>query len=431
MEQSSSRQINIAKMIGGGYGDIWNFKGRYLAIKGGRGSKKSCNTSIRIPYNMMKYYHKYGLKPNCLVIRKHYNTNKESTFAQLRWALNYLGVADLWKVRFSPLELEYRPSGQKIIFRGIDDPDSITSITSADGYLCWVWWEEAYQVTSEDAFNKVDMSIRGDMPKPLYKQHILTFNPWSDRTWIKRRFFDLENMPDKVKRNILATTTTYKCNEFLGEDDIAIFEDMRKRNPRRYNIEGLGNWGIATGQVYENWKEEEFDWVSILNAKDSKGKNLFTPKFGLDFGYSIDPTAFIALLASTKLRKIYIFDEFYAPRMNNRQIFEKIQYKGFHNQLIKCDHDPRTINELNILGLHRAKEAKKGTIESGIQRLQDYDIIVHPKCKNTKMELENYVWATDTKTDDILNRPVDEYNHLMDAMRYACDDINRGTFRWN
>lgn len=113
-------------------------------------------------------------------------------------------------------------------------------------------------------------------------------------------------MPDKVKRNILATTTTYKCNEFLGEDDIAIFEDMRKRNPRRYNIEGLGNWGIATGQVYENWKEEEFDWVSILNAKDSKGKNLFTPKFGLDFGYSIDPTAFIALLASTKLRKIYI-----------------------------------------------------------------------------------------------------------------------------
>ena len=168
---------HLPTIIGKGYKSFWNFTGRYRCLKGGRGSKKSTTASFWYPYNMMKFYHQYGLKPNTLVIRRYYNTHKDSTYAQLKWAINQLGVSHLWKCTKSPLELIYKPSGQRIMFRGLDDPQSITSITVEDGYLCWVWWEEAFQCTNEDDFNKVDMSIRGEIPAPLFKQHTLTFNP--------------------------------------------------------------------------------------------------------------------------------------------------------------------------------------------------------------------------------------------------------------
>ena len=158
---------SLPKLIGKGYKKFWNFKGRYRVLKGGRGSKKSTTASFWFPYNMMKYWHQYGLKPCTLVIRRYYNTHRDSTFAQLKWAINRMGVSHLWKATKSPLELTYIPSGQKIMFRGLDGPQSITSITVEDGELCWVWWEEAFQCTNEEDFNKVDMSIRGEMPQPL------------------------------------------------------------------------------------------------------------------------------------------------------------------------------------------------------------------------------------------------------------------------
>lgn len=421
--------VKMGELIGKGYKEFWNFKGRYRVVKGGRGSKKSCDTSIWIIYNMMKYFVQYGLKPNALVIRKHYSIQKESTFAQLRWAINKLGVSHLWKVKNSPLELEFLPSGQRIIFRGLDDPDSITSITSADGQLCWVWWEEAYQIQSEEAFNKVDLSIRGDMPYPLFKQHTLTFNPWSSKSWIKRRFFDADPDP-----NILAITTNYLCNEFLGEDDIAIFERMKKDNPKRYSIEGLGEWGIATGQVYENYEIREFDWKALWDQyiDVKKEHRRFKLRLGLDFGYTVDPTAFVACLVDTKKLEIYIFDEYYKIKMSNKQIVNMIQYKGFGNEIIKADSaEPRTIDELKALGLRRIRGVVKGTIESGVQKLQDYKIIIHPRCENAAFEIENYVWDEDRKTGEMVNKPIDDFNHLMDALRYATDDISKATFRWN
>jgi len=177
---------NLPKLIGKGYKQFWNHKGRYRVLKGGRGSKKSTTASFWFPYNMMKYWHLHGLKPCTLVIRRYYNTHRDSTFAQLKWAINRMGVSHLWKATKSPLELTYIPSGQKIMFRGLDDPQSITSITVEDGELCWVWWEEAFQITIEEDFNKVDMSIRGEMPEPLFKQHTFTFNPWSEKIWLKK-----------------------------------------------------------------------------------------------------------------------------------------------------------------------------------------------------------------------------------------------------
>jgi len=425
---------SLPEIIGKGYKTFWNSKHRYRVLKGGRGSKKSTTASLWFPYNMMKYWHKYGLKPHTLVIRRYYNTHKDSTYAQLKWAINHLGVAHLWKATKSPLELTYIPSGQKIMFRGLDDPQSITSITVEDGYLCWTWWEEAFQCTNEDDFNMVDLSIRGEIPHPLFKQHTLTFNPWSDKIWLKKRFFDIVGSDGvNEEENILAITRNYDCNEFLGGDDLKIFEQMKAKNPRRYDIEGEGNWGIAEGLIFENWQELEFDIEEMKRSLDTYDRPKYKQLFGMDFGYTNDPTAFIALMVDEKNKEIFIFDEIYKTYMKNEHIRDAIKYKGYDNQRIAADSSaPKDIDTLKDMGLHRIYGAKKpkGSVNSGIQKLQDYKIYVHPRCTNTIVELSNYVWQPDRDTGKPSNEPMDEYNHLMDALRYATFELGRSNFSW-
>ena len=147
--------IDLQNIVGKNYNKFWHSKKRYVVCKGSRGSKKSTTTALKYPYLMMYYFHNYNLKPNLLVIRRYMNTNWNSTRAQLIWAINQLGVSHLWKIPKGEHTLTYKPSGQQILFRGFDDPQSITSITVADGNLCWVWIEEAFQITSEEDFNKL------------------------------------------------------------------------------------------------------------------------------------------------------------------------------------------------------------------------------------------------------------------------------------
>lgn len=404
-------QIRLSEVIGKGYKTFWNYKGRYRVVKGGRGSKKSTTSSLWIISNMMKYP-----LSNTLVVRKGYNTHKDSTFAQLKWAINKLEVSHLWKYTVSPLEITYKPTGQKIIFRGMDDPLKLTSITVDNGVLCWVWIEEAYEILKEDDFDKLDMSIRGELPKGYFKQITLSFNPWSDKHWLKRRFFDVED--DRV----LALTTTYRCNEFLAEDDKKQFERM---SPRRKRIEADGEWGIAEGLIFENWKVEEFDVKEIRKLKGA------VACFGLDFGYTTDPSAFSASIAvpieDTKNRwRIYIFDEFYKNGMSNRAIAELIKYKGYSKEKIIADsQEPKSIDEIKkVHGIRRIQGAEKGpdSIRNGIQFLQDCEIIIHPNCTNAEIEFSNYSWKKD-KTGKYTNEPVDDFNHFLDSLRYAMQVI--------
>lgn len=402
-------KINIAKILGSGYKEYWNCKKRYRAVKGSRGSKKSTTTALWIIYNMMKYP-----LANTLVVRKVFNTHKDSTWTQLKWATNKLSVSHLWNFSKSPLEATYIPTGQKILFRGLDDPMSITSITVEHGYLCWAWFEEAYQIMNEDDFNKVDMSIRGELPAGYFKQITLTFNPWSEKHWLKKRFFD---NPDN---NTLAITTTYRCNEWLGADDIALFEEMKKNNPRRYNIEGLGQWGIAEGLIFDNFIEQDFDYREIAKKQNVKSA------FGLDFGYSVDPTAFIATLIDDDAKSIYVYDEHYQKAMTNQDIAKMLKYKGFAKEVIIADSaEPKSIQEIKLAGVPRITAAAKGkdSILNGIQFIQNYRIIVHPKCENAIIELNNYVW--DTKQGQAVNKPIDSFNHLMDALRYSISHMNK------
>lgn len=419
------KQLSIRQIVGQGYDEFWNFKGRYRVVKGSRGSKKSTTAALWYIFNMMKYYHNYNLKPNLLVVRRYFNTNWDSTRAQLIWAINKLDVQHLWKIPKSEHTLTYIPSGQQILFRGLDDPQSITSITAPDGYICWVWFEEAFQITNESDFNKIDLSIRGDMPSPLFKQFTFTFNPWSERHWLKRRFFD---NPDE---NTLAMTTNYKVNEFLGDDDVQIYETMKIMNPRRYKIEGLGEWGIAEGLIYTKWKIEEFDVERLVNdnigKKDIRGLPNLVSCNGMDFGYN-DPTAFVGAYADKRAYKIYIYYEFFRATMENRKIAATLITDGFGKSIIKADsEDPRTINELRLLGLSGIRGARKGSgsVEGGIQKLQDYEIIVHPRCIHTIEALSNYAWKKDRNSDEITNTPEHDFSHIPDALRYGCEDLSK------
>jgi phage terminase large subunit len=402
----NEKVVRLKNIVGSGYKRFWDTRKRYRVVVGGRGSKKSTTASLWFIYNMMKIE-----LANTLVLRKVYKDHKDSTFAQLKWAINRLGVEDYWHSRLNPLELHYLPTGQKILFRGLDEPQSITSITVEYGYLCWVWFEEFFQINSEQDFNMVDMSIRGEMPEGLFKQITGTLNPWNEKHWIKKRFFD--DTPD----NTFTDVTTYHCNEFLDEDDIAIFEEMKVRNPRRYRVEGLGEWGIAEGLVYDNWIEQSFDKDELIKERPH-----LLADFGLDFGYTADPSALICTLIDKKKKELFIFDEHYQRGMRNEEIAEMLKYKGYAKERIIADSaEPKSIDEIKYNGINRIAPAQKGkdSILNGIQFLQGYKIIVHPKCTNTIFELNNYAW--DTKEGQIINKPVDDFNHLMDALRYAVE----------
>ena len=395
--------ISLPKIVGRGYKAFWNFKGRYRVCKGSRASKKSKTTALWYIYNMMKYP-----EANLLVIRKTFRTLKDSCYKELKWAVKRLKVEHLWDFTLSPLEAVYKPTGQRIYFRGLDDPLKVTSIAVDVGCLCWMWIEEAYEIMKEDDFNILDESIRGETPKGLFKQITITFNPWNERHWLKKRFFDAE--PDE---DILAITTNYLCNEWLDKADLKVFETMKKNNPRRYAVAGLGGWGIVDGLVYENWKEENFTLEDIKHCKSA---------FGLDFGYTNDPSAFFAGFIDIENKKLYVWDEFYEKGMSNKRISEKIIEMGYGKEKITADcAEPKSIDELNGLGL-RVKGAEKGkdSIANGIRWIQDLEIIIHPRCVNFLTEISNYTWDKD-KFDNKLNKPIDDFNHLMDAMRYALE----------
>lgn len=400
--------VHLPSIVGKHYGEFWRFKGRYKAVKGSRASKKSSTQSLKVITEIIE-----NPNINWLVVRKVERTLRDSCYAQLKWAIHRLKVDNFFKCSTSPLEITYKPTGQKILFRGLDDPLKVTSITVEVGSLCRLWIEEAYEITSEDAFDRLDESIRGQLPKGMYHQVVLTFNPWSDRHWLKKRFFD------EPSKNVLAMTTNYMCNEFLSEADLVLFEEMKK-NPRRYRTAGLGEWGIVEGLVYENWEERVFD-VHEISIRPS-----VRSAFGMDFGYVNDPSTLFCGLVDTVAREIYVFDEMYEKGMSNEDIRSKVSEMGYSKERIKADSaEPKSIAYLRKAGLTRIRAAKKGpdSIRAGISIIQDYKIIIHPRCVNFITEISNYTWDKD-KFDNAINKPIDDFNHLMDAMRYAMEDFD-------
>lgn len=401
---------SVRDFVGGGYDDFWRFKGRYRVCKGSRASKKSKTTALWYAIWLNKKGYENA---NLIVFRKTYRTIKDSCFTDLQWALERIGKIHEWNITLSPLEMTRKETGQKILFRGLDDTLKVTSITVKKGCLCWAWLEEAYEVMKEDDFNVLDESIRGECPEPLFKQWTITFNPWNEHHWLKKRFFD---DPDE---ETLAMTTNYMCNEWLDAADIKVFEDMRKRNPRRYAVAGLGGWGIVDGLVYENWKEEAFDHQSAAFRKAHPG---LVSAFGIDFGYTNDPSTLFCGLLDQENKQLFVFDEMYEKGMSNRRIADQVSQMGYGKEQITADcAEPKSIDELKGYGM-RVRPAQKGkdSVQNGIQWIQELEIIIHPRCVNFITEISNYTWDKD-KFGNTLNIPIDDFNHLMDAMRYALE----------
>lgn len=409
--------IYLPDIIGKGYKDFWNFKGRYRVCKGSRASKKSKTTALNFIYRLMKYP-----QSNLLVVRKTFKSIKESCFAELKWAINTLNVSHLWEYNTSNLQMTFKPTGQKIYFKGLDNPFKIASISVSNGVLCWLWIEEAFEIYNEQDFDLLQESIRGNVPNHLFKQITLTFNPWNENHWLKKRFFDTKNS------DILAITTNYKCNEWLDFSDKKMFSDMKINNPRRYQVAGLGNWGISDGLIYENFITQEFDYSLI-----SKRTDVFSV-FGLDFGYTNDPTALFCGLIDLNFKEIYVFNELYKKALTNFEIYQHIYSLGYSKETIYADSaEPKSISELRELGIFNIKPTKKGkdSVNNGIQFIQGFKIIIHPRCVNFLKEITNYTWAKD-KYGKSINKPIDEFNHLLDAMRYSMQSIyNSNVFSFN
>lgn len=407
----TDKKLSITKTIGSGYNEFWHNKNFYRVVKGSRGSKKSKTTALNFIYRLMEYEW-----ANLLVVRRFSNTNKQSTYTDLKWATNQLGVTHLFKFNDSLPEITYKPTGQKILFRGLDDPLKITSITVENGILCWAWFEEAYQIETFDKFSTVVESIRGSIDdSDFFKQITVTFNPWSERHWLKPTFFD----EDTKLNNTFSYTTTYRVNEWLDEVDIARYEDLYRTNPRRARIVCDGDWGVAEGLVFENFEVKEFDWVKKLKEKQ-------VVAHGSDFGFTQDPTTLISTIVDIQNKELWIYDEHYQRGMLTDEIYQMYLDKGLKNAKIIADSaEKRLITEIKRKGISNLKPSIKGqgSIMQGVQFIQGFKIYVHPTCEHTIEELNTYTFDQD-KDGNWLNKPIDANNHLMDALRYSLEEFH-------
>lgn len=406
-----SNVIDLQSKIGGGYNEFWNNKNFYRVIKGSRGSKKSKTTALNYIYRIIKYDW-----ANLLVVRRFSNTNKQSTYTDLKWATNQLGVVHLFKFNESLPEITYKPTGQKILFRGLDDPLKITSITVDKGLLCWAWFEEAYQIETYDKFSTVVESIRGSLNVPeFFKQITITFNPWSERHWLKKTFFD----EDTRLNNVYSNTTTYRVNEWLDDVDVARYEDLYRTNPRRARIVCDGDWGVAEGLVFDNFKVVDFDWLQ-------KYKQTQTKVHGMDFGFTHDPTTLPSAVLDLANKELWIYDEHYEKGMLTDDMVKMIKEKGLSEATIVADSEnKRLIEEIKRKGVPHIKSAIKGpnTIMPGVQFMQGFKIYIHPRCTHTIEEFNTYVFDKD-KEGNWINKPIDDNNHIIDAIRYSLEQYH-------
>lgn len=397
--------IKANELVSPAYKDLFTSKERYIVYKGSRGSGKSAGIALSIIYKIITEPY-----VNWLVIRQFQTTHKDSTFANVKWAVHTLGLDQLFKFTVSPLQVTYKPTGQKIYFRGNDDPLKITSIKADVGYLCRVFWEEAYELKSVDDFNTVEESIRGELPKGGYYQTIVAFNPWSEKHWLKAEFFD-----DMTKRSrSIAHTTTYKDNEHLDEGYIAALEEMRVRNPTRARVAVDGEWGVAEGLVFEGLFElEDFDYKTI------QGRHVM----GLDFGFTHDPTAFVKAIVQD--HDIYVYDGFYEQGLLNEPMARMIaRHGGIGSKIYADSAEPRTIAELNSRGLKNVVPVGKGK-DSNTQRyefMKNYHYHIHPSVHWLDEEMQTKVYKKD-KFGKTLKEPEDGDDHLIQALGYALEPI--------
>ena len=380
--------------------DIKNNLHTHYFIKGGRGSTKSSFVSIEIIFGLMA-----DENANAISFRKYGTDLKDSVYNQLLWAIDILGVTQYWQANLSPLKLTYKPSGQQILFRGLDDPNKSKSIKLQKGYFKFSWFEEADQYEGMEEIRKVNQSLLrgGNGQKVFY-----TYNPpKSVQSWI-----NAEVLVAKDSRLIHHSTYLDVPREWLGDLFFLEAEHLKATNEASYNHEYMGEVTGTGGEVFEN--------VIIRTITDAEIDNFDKINRGLDFGFSVDPSSYVA--CNYHNNKLYIFYEFYKTGAGFDTLAEEIRKENTDNGLIYCDSaEPRSIYELAQRKLKVTPAIKgKGSVNYGIRKLQDLTEIVidNVRCPNVAREFLEYEIEKDKNGNFKAEFP-DKNNHSIDAVRYA------------
>ena len=392
---SSDMYINNAYMP-----YLYDYGHRYEVYYGGAGSGKSVFIAQKLIVKALSD------KRKVLIIRKTLNSQKDSCWRLMLEQLSDLDIRQNCKVRITDFSVEL-PNGSVFLFKGLDDSERIKSIVG----ITDIWIEEATELTEED-FDQLDLRLRA---RASDLQMFVSFNPISKVNYVYKRWFA---ETAHVGEDTLIVKTTYKDNHFLPEEYIKSLEARIHTNPTYYKIYALGEFCSLDKLVYTNWRVENFE-------TPTDGKLIV----GLDFGFTNDPTAIVASIV--KDDNLYVFKEYTGTGKTNQQIADIITSMGFAKSVIIADSaEPKSVAEIRRCGIMRIRESQKGkdSIIHGIQRLQGYNIIVHPSCENIIMELENYSWIKDKATGEYTNKPIDMFNHSLDALRYSLQALDQHKF---
>lgn len=375
-------------------------------LAGGRASTKSSFISIEIPLGMMR-----DPNANAVVLRKISNTLKDSVFNQLIWALDKLGVLDYWQVNKSPLELIYKPFGNRILFRGSDDPQKLKSTKFIQGYCKYIWYEEVSEFYGMEEIRNINQTLmRGGNDFVVF----YSYNPPKNvNNWVNAEALVVRD--DKLLHKSTYLTVP---KEWLGEPFFLEAEHLKEVNELAYRNEYLGEATGTGGAVFEN--------LTIREITDDEIKTFDRIYDGLDFGYAVDPACYVQVYYDKTRKRLYIFSEVYGAGLSNERLWEKIVEKKISRATITADSaEPKSIDKLNSLGQIYVIGAKKGpdSVEYGIRWLQDLEeiIIDNKRCPNCAREFGLYEYERD-KYGEFKSKYPDVNNHSIDAVRYAVED---------
>lgn len=386
--------------------DIIEGKHTHYKLYGGRGSTKSSFISLEIIMGMME-----DPNANAACFRRVGNTLQESVFEQLMWAIDALGVSHLWKPNLSPLRITYLPTGQRIVFRGCDDPNKSKSIKLRHGYFKYIWYEERAEFEGDEDERKINQSLMrgGDKYVVFYSWN----PPKSLNSWVNQDVLT-------VRDDTLCSHSTYLTvpKEWLGEQFFIEAAELKKRKILAYRHEYLGEAIGTGGKVFDN--------VTLREITPEEIAIFDKIKQGLDFGFAADPLAFLRTHYNKKQHRLYIFREIYQVNMKTRAAVQAIKKINPENKYITADsEEPRSIASMNEMGL-RIIGAKKGpgSVDFGMDFLANEidEIIIDPvTCPNAAREFSTYELEKD-KNGNFKGGYPDKDNHTIDACRYALED---------
>ena len=388
------------------YPEIW--------LAGGRGSTKSSFVSTCIPLLM-----EADPKIHAVCFRKYAANLADSVYAQFEFTINekLKPIANHWLFKKSPLKIVNIRTGQQILFRGLDDPQKVKSIRTPFGYFGILWFEELAEMDGMEEVRNVQQSV---MRGGHSYVNFCTFNPpETSSNWTVQEMNTPQIVDGKLYRYVHHSDYRTVPVEWLGKDFFIKAELLRQTNERAYKHEYLGEVTGNGGSVFPN--------VSPLMMSDEMISHFDNRRFGVDFGFSLDPCAFVGMHLDKKHRDLYIFDEMYEQNLTNMDLAERLNGKrdeiGFN--YIMCDSaEPKSIAELESLGVN-VLPAKKGpdSIRFGIRWLQSLlHIYIDPiRCPNTYREFSQYEYEKD-RSGLFISRYPDKNNHTIDGTRYATEE---------